>query len=65
MLLGSLCASLIGNLLTGKGVTAISQGCEWAETLAMRANMSGQGEIREAEGKIRADEGTIRASQDF
>ena len=50
MLLGTLGASLLGNLLTGKGVIATSQGRE--------ANMTGR-------GTIRAGEGTIRAGQDF
>ena len=50
MLLGTLGASLLGNLLTGKGVIATSQGRE--------ANMTGR-------GTIRAGEGTIRTGQDF
>ena len=58
MLLGALGATLLGNLLTGKGVTATSQGCEWLEILATQANISGR-------GTIRAGEGTIRTGQDF
>ena len=50
MLLGTLDPSLLGNLLTGKGAIAMSQGC--------KANMPGQ-------GTIRAGEVTIRAGQDF
>ena len=50
MLLGTLGASLLGNLFTGKGVIATSQGRE--------ANMPGQ-------ATIRAGKGTIRAGQDF
>ena len=50
MLWGTSGASLLGNLLTGKGARAMSQGCE--------ANMPGW-------GTIRAGEGTIRAGQDF
>ena len=50
MLLGTLSASLLGNLLTVKGTIVTSQGCG--------ANMPGR-------GTIRADEGTIRTSQDF
>ena len=50
MLLGTLCASLLENLLTGKGVIATSQG---------------QGTIRAGEGTFKAGEGTVRAGQDF
>ena len=50
MLLGTLGANLLGNLITGKEAIATSQGCE--------ANMPGQ-------GTLRAGEGTIRAGQDF
>ena len=50
MLLGNLGASLLGNLLTGKGVIATSKG--------RKANMPGQGTIRAAED-------TIKAAQDL
>ena len=50
MLLGTLGASLLGNLLTGKEAIAMSQGC--------KVNMSGQ-------GTIRAGDGTIRTVQSF
>ena len=50
MLLGTLDAILLGNLLTGKGVTATSQERE--------ANMPER-------GIIRTGEGTVRAGQDF
>ena len=50
MLLGTLDAILLGNLLTGKG---------------RKANNPGQGTIRAGEGTIRAGERTIRAGQDF
>ena len=50
MLLGTLGASLLGNLLTGKGAIVTSQKRE--------ANMFGR-------GTIRAGEGTVRAGQDF
>ena len=48
----TLVASLLGNLLIGKGAIATSQGRE--------ANMPGQGKIRTGEG-----EGTTGASQNF
>ena len=48
--LGTLGASLLGNLLTGKGARATSQG--------RKAKISGR-------GTITAGEGTIRAGQDF
>ena len=48
MVLGTLGASLLGNLLTGKGVIATSQG---------------RGTIRAGEGTFRAGEGTVRAGQ--
>ena len=48
MLLGTLGASLLGNLFTGKGV---------------KAKIPGRRVIRPGEGTIRAGEGTIRASQ--
>ena len=50
MQLGTLGASLLENLLTGKGAIATSQG---------------QGTIRAGEGTFKADEGTVRAGQDF
>ena len=50
MLLGTLSASLLGNLLTGKGGIAASQGRE--------ANMPEQ-------GTITVGEEAIRAGQDF
>ena len=50
MLLGTLDANLLGNLLTGKGG---------------KAKMPGRGVIRAGEGTIRAGESTIRAGQDF
>ena len=50
MLLGTLGANLLGNLLAGKEAIAMSQG--W------KANMSGQ-------GTIRAGDGTIRIVQSF
>ena len=50
MLLGTLGASLLKNLLTGKGAITTSQGHE--------ANMPGQ-------SIIRAGEGTIKAGKDF
>ena len=50
MLLGTLGASLLGNLITGKGVVATGQG---------------RGTIRAGEGTFRAGEGTVRAGQDF
>ena len=58
MLLGALGATLLGDLLTGKWVTTTSQGCEWLETLATPANISGR-------STISAGEGIIRAGQDF
>ena len=50
MLLGTLGASLSGNLLTGKGAIA---------------NMPGRGKIRAGKGTIRAAEGTTRTGQNF
>ena len=58
MLLGTLGASLLGNLLTGKEVIWTSQGRKGSETLATWANIPGR-------GTIRAGEGRIRAGQDF
>ena len=49
MLLGTLAASLLGNLLTGKGAIATSQGRE--------VNKKGEGIHRAGEGVVRADEG--------
>ena len=48
--LGTLGASLLGNLLIGKGTIATTQG---------------RGIIRGGEDTFRADEGTVRAGQDF
>ena len=50
MSLGTLGASLLGNLLTGKGLIATSQG---------------QGTITAGKGTTRAAEGTVRTGQDF
>ena len=47
MLLGTLGASLLGNLSIGKGAIATSQGC--------KANMPGRGIIGVGEGTIRAE----------
>ena len=52
MLLGTLGASLIGNLLTGKIAIAMSQGCVWSETLSTQPNMSGQGIIRAGKAQL-------------
>ena len=58
MLLGTFGASLLANLLAGKGATATSQGRGRVETLATRVNMPGR-------GAIRANKGINRADQDF
>ena len=50
MLLGTLGASLLGNVLTGKGTIAWNQG---------------QGTIRAGECTFSAGEGTVRTGQDF
>ena len=50
MLLGTLGASLMGNLITGKGAIATSQGRDT---------------VRAVEGTFRAGEGTVTAGQDF
>ena len=52
MLLGTLGASLLGNLLTGKGVNKIGKGM----------NRAGEGIIRAGEGIIRAGEGRSLSS---
>ena len=54
MLLGTLGASLLGNLLTDKGVKRPKS-----------SNIPGRGVMRAGEGTIRAGEGTVRAGQDF
>ena len=51
ILLGTLGASLLVNLLIGKGVK--------------RSNTPGWGVIRGGEGRTRAGKGTLRAAQDF
>ena len=51
MLLGTLGATLLGNLLTGKGVIAASQGRE--------ANMPGRGTIRAGEATVRVGQSTV------
>ena len=58
MLLGTFGASLLANLLAGKGAIATSQGRERAETLATRVNKPGR-------GTIRASKSINRAGQDF
>ena len=54
LLYGTLGASFIGNLLTGKGVKR-----------SKFSNIPSRGVIRWGEETIRAGEGTIRAGQDF
>ena len=54
LLYGTLSASLLGNLLTGKGVKR-----------PKFSNIPSQGVIRWGEETIRAGEETIRAGQDF
>ena len=55
MFLGTLVVSLLGNMLTGKGVTRGGDGVIW---------VCG-GVIRRNEGVIWAFKGVIRAGQDF
>ena len=55
MFLGTLTVSLLGNMLTGKGVTRGGDGVIWACG----------GVIRGDEGVIWADKGVIRVGQDF
>ena len=56
MLLESLSASLLGNLLLGKGAMETSQ--ERSKTLPSRANMPGR-------GAITAGKSTVKTVQDF
>ena len=56
MLLGTLGASLLGDVLAGKGAIATRQGCEWLDTLPMQANMPGRDRTRAGEGTIRNTE---------
>ena len=67
MLLGTLGASLLENLLTGKRVKIKTPRHELSETLPMRANMLGPGVTRASEGAIAMSQGQrkIRAGQDF
>ena len=58
ILWGTLGANLLGNLSTGRGAIATSQGRKWSETLATLANIPGR-------GTIKAGEGTFRSGQDF
>ena len=58
MLLDTVGASLLWNLLTCKGAIATSHGRKRSETLAKQANMLGK-------GRVGAEEGTIKAGQDF
>ena len=57
MLLGTLRASFLGNLLIGKGAIAMRP--------ERKSNMPGRGTTRAGEGTVRAGEGTIREGQDF
>ena len=57
MLLGTLGASCLGNLLTGKRVIGTRQEGE--------ANMPGQGTIRASEGTIRAGKGHLEQDRIF
>ena len=56
MLLGTLGASLLGDVLAGKGAIATGQGCEGLDTLPMQANMPGRDRTRAGEGTIRNTE---------
>ena len=57
MLLGTLGASLLKNLLTGKKEIATSQGLE--------DSMPGQSSIRAGEGTVRTGENNVTVGQDF
>ena len=48
MLLGTLGASLLGNLLTGKGILRAGSGCPFSSTLK---NKKGKGILRAGSGK--------------
>ena len=52
MLLGTLCASFLGNILLRTGAVVTTRGREYLETLPRVASMLGR-------GTIRADKGTI------
>ena len=56
-LLDTLGASLLSNILTGKGAIVTSQGRSTIRT--------GEDTIRAAEGTFRAGKGTVRPGQDF
>ena len=62
-LLGTLGASLLGNLLTGKEVKQSK--ILLSETSATRAKIPGRGVMRAGEGIIRAVDGIIIVGQDF
>ena len=55
MFLGTLAVSLLGNMLTGKGVRRGGDGVIWACGGVIRGN----------EGVIWADKGVIKVGQDF
>ena len=69
MLLGALVASLLRNMLAGKGVMRGNDGVIRLGEGVIRGVdgviWSGQGIIRGGDGVIRAGEGVIRAGQDF
>ena len=68
MLLGTLGASLFGNMLVYKGVTATSlkaQGVIRAGKGVAATSQRGWGAIRTGNGVIQAGKGTIRRGQDF
>ena len=68
MLLGTLSASLLGNMLVYKGVTATSlkaQGVIRAGKGVAATSQRGWGAIRTGNGVIQAGKGTIRRGQDF
>ena len=56
--LGTLCVSLLGNLLTGNGV-------KQSKILNTRVKISGRRILKAGEGTIRAEEVTTRAGQVF
>ena len=58
MLLGTLWASFLGNILLRTGAVVTTRGREYLETLPRVASMLGR-------GTIRAEKGTIGAGQDI
>ena len=61
MLLGTLGASLLGNILTGRGINRVGKGCGWGKYRAVEGAIA----TRQGRGIVRAGYGSLSSKMDF